>query len=240
MSDAVPVSEVVPGLHRIELQDRFVSAYLLVLGDELVLVDTGTPGSDGAILGALARLGHDASRLTTILLTHAHADHSGSAAALREATGARILLSQTDADLVASGWASRGVDILDESVPLPPGITAADLAKPAPIPAFDVDAHLEPGAVPGVVGLEAIHAPGHCAGQMAILWDRHGGALLCGDALANFEGVAIAGVGEDFDLARRSAEELARREFDIAAFGHGDPVVGNAAAAVRTAVGGPQ
>ena len=152
MTDAAPISEVAPGLHRLELQDRFVNAYALDLGDELVLVDTGTPGNEGAILAALASVGHDASRLTTILVTHAHADHSGSAAALREATGARILLSEVDAELIASGWASRGVSILHDAVPLPPGITAADLARPTPIPPFEVDGHLEPGAVPGLEG----------------------------------------------------------------------------------------
>jgi glyoxylase-like metal-dependent hydrolase (beta-lactamase superfamily II) len=236
MSDAAPISEVAPGLHRLELQDRFVNAYALDLGGEVVLVDTGTPGNEEAILAALASVGHEAARVSVILLTHAHADHSGSAAALREATGARILLAKPDADLIASGWSSRGVGILSDEVPLPPGITAADLAKPAPITPFRVDGHLEPGAVPGLEGFEAIPAPGHCEGQMAIVWDAHGGTLFCGDALGNFGEVAIAGVGEDFDLARRSADDLAGREFALVAFGHGPPIVGDGAATVRSAL----
>ena len=71
---------------------------------------------------------------------------------------------------------------------------------------------------------------------MAILWDRHGGTLFCGDALGNFGEVAIAGVGEDFDLARRSADDLAVREFALVAFGHGPPIVGDGAATVRSAL----
>jgi glyoxylase-like metal-dependent hydrolase (beta-lactamase superfamily II) len=236
---SAPVAEIAPGLHRIQLMGGFVSVYLLDCDGELALVDTGPPACEDAILGALASLGHGASRLKTIVVTHAHLDHSGSAVALRDATGARILLSKPDAELIASGWASRGVSILpgmEETVPMPPGLTPADLVKPSPTAPFEVDGHLQAGAVPGVPGLEAIPAPGHCAGQMAVRWDRHGGALICGDALTNFGDIAIAPIGEDFDLARDSAAGLSNREFEIAAFGHGDPVVGGAAASLRAAL----
>jgi glyoxylase-like metal-dependent hydrolase (beta-lactamase superfamily II) len=235
-----PVTEVAPGLHHIELMGGFVAAYLLDLDGELVLVDSGPPGSEDAILGALGSLGHAASRLQTIVLTHAHLDHSGSAAAVRVATGARILLSEVDAELIAGGWSSRGVTIqpgLDEPPPAPPGVRLEDLVEPSPIAPFQVDGHLEAGAAPGLPGVEAIPAPGHCAGQMALLWHRHGGALICGDALVNFGEITIAPIGEDFDRSHESARALAGREFEIAVFGHGDPVVGGAAAAVRAAVG---
>jgi glyoxylase-like metal-dependent hydrolase (beta-lactamase superfamily II) len=236
---SAPVSELAPGLHRIELGGGFVSAYLLDGDDGLVLVDSGPPESAGPILGALRSLGRDASSLATILVTHAHADHSGSAAALRDATGARVLMSHLDAELIASGWASRGLTFLpgaEETIPTPPGLTLADLVEPSPIDAFEVDGHLEAGAVPGVQGIEAIPAPGHCAGQMAVLWNRHGGVLICGDAVTNFGEIAIAPVGEDLDLSRKSAADLSKREFEIATFGHGDPVVGGAAATLRAAL----
>jgi glyoxylase-like metal-dependent hydrolase (beta-lactamase superfamily II) len=70
---------------------------------------------------------------------------------------------------------------------------------------------------------------------MALLWERNDGVLLAGDAAANFEELAIAAVGEDLELAARTAVELSRLAFDIAVFGHGDPVVGGAAAAMRQA-----
>ena len=34
-------------------------------------------------------------------------------------------------------------------------------------------------------GLQVIHTPGHCAGQVAFLWPREGGVLFVGDAAAN-------------------------------------------------------
>src|SRR6185312_13439497 len=96
-------SQVAAGVHRIPLGGGFVNAYLLETTGGLVLVDSGVPGSEQAVLGAIAEAGHEPSSLTTVLLTHAHLDHSGSAAAVREATGARLLLSKPDADLIASG-----------------------------------------------------------------------------------------------------------------------------------------
>jgi glyoxylase-like metal-dependent hydrolase (beta-lactamase superfamily II) len=33
-------------------------------------------------------------------------------------------------------------------------------------------------------GLRAVHVPGHCRGQLAFLWPRHGGVLLAADACA--------------------------------------------------------
>ena len=190
--------EIAPGLHRLQLGPWFRERVSARLRRRSGARRLRLPGSADAILGALRSLGHEASSLGTILLTHAHLDHSGSAAALPDATGARVVASKVDADLIASGWASRGLTILpglEETLPTPPGVTAADLVKPSPIDAFEVDGHLEAGAVPWLRGVEAIPAPGHCAGQMAILWDRNGGALVCGDAVTNFGEIAIAPIG---------------------------------------------
>ena len=95
-----------------------------------------------------------------------------------------------------------------------------------------------PGPVPGVPDLEAIAAPGHCEGQMALLWRRHGGVLLCGDAAANFDALDIPAVAEDFEVARASARHLAERDFEVAVFGHGQPLRVDASARFRAAFGG--
>jgi glyoxylase-like metal-dependent hydrolase (beta-lactamase superfamily II) len=226
--------DVVPGLRRIRLGGDFVNAYLLAHDDGLVLVDTGPPGSADAILAAIGD-----EPLRRIVLTHAHPDHSGSADAVRAATGAPVLCSAQDAELLASGWASRGLTVLPEmrdTLPLPPGATIEGLLEPAPMdPPLEVDVRIDAGPVPGLPGLEAIAAPGHCAGQLALRWDAHGGVLLAGDAAANFGAIAIAAVGEDLELAARTAGQLAEGSYEVAAFGHGDPVTSGATAALRAA-----
>jgi hypothetical protein len=43
-------------------------------------------------------------------------------------------------------------------------------------------------------------------------------------------------VAEDFELQRSSYEELAARDFAIAAFGHGPPITANASAVFSAAL----
>ena len=69
--------------HRVNL--GFVSAYILARGAEAAVVDTGVPGSDGAIADALEAAGLGWANVGHVILTHQHQDHAGSAAAVLEA-----------------------------------------------------------------------------------------------------------------------------------------------------------
>jgi DNA-binding beta-propeller fold protein YncE len=79
-----------------------VNAYLL-MGDHPVLVDTGRPGDGPQILDGLERLGIEPSSLALILLTHGHSDHAGTAAELRELTGAPIAVHRADFGMIEQG-----------------------------------------------------------------------------------------------------------------------------------------
>lgn len=69
----------------------------LILGEEgTILVDTGLPGSEAKIERALRREGRSLRSLTLIVVTHAHVDHAGSAARLRERSGAPIVAHAGD------------------------------------------------------------------------------------------------------------------------------------------------
>jgi glyoxylase-like metal-dependent hydrolase (beta-lactamase superfamily II) len=98
MTTPARTEEVVPGLHRIDLGP--VNAYLLDTGAGPVLVDTGFAGDELRILGALAELAVGPRELRAIVVTHAHPDHAGGAAALRAATGAPVYLHPRDAERV--------------------------------------------------------------------------------------------------------------------------------------------
>ena len=63
------------------------NAYALRCGDEYVLIDSGVGMETGRILEVLRSDGIPADRVRHLLLTHYHLDHSGGAAALREALG---------------------------------------------------------------------------------------------------------------------------------------------------------
>jgi hypothetical protein len=52
-------------------------------------------------------------------------------------------------------------------------------------------------------GLQLIHTPGRCAGQVAFLWPREGGVLFVGDAAANTLGLRLSISYEDLALGKR-------------------------------------
>jgi glyoxylase-like metal-dependent hydrolase (beta-lactamase superfamily II) len=225
--------EVVPGLHRIDLGP--VNAYLLDAGAGPVLIDTGFPGDELRILGALAELALGPGGLQAIVVTHAHPDHVGGAAALREATGAPVFLHPRDAELVRAGRTGR---------PLVPAPGFEQLVPPRqllpfPIAPLPVDDDLRPGgAAPFLPGVTVLGAPGHSAGQVVLRWNRHGGVLIAADAATHLDGrLELAHVCEDPAAATRSFGRLHRLAVEVAVFGHGDPLTAGAGDALRAAAG---
>ena len=99
--------------HRVSL--GFVSAYLLVRGNEAAVVDTGVDGSVDEIQGALdaASVGWDA--VGHVILTHHHPDHVGSlSAVLDAATGATAYAGEPDIAQITSPRPLRAVGDGDE------------------------------------------------------------------------------------------------------------------------------
>ena len=82
--------QVVPDVHLIEGL-RASHAYVLVSEGGLTLVDSGNPGEATKIVSQLEEGGYTLSDLLAIVLTHCHADHTGSAAELARRSGARVL-----------------------------------------------------------------------------------------------------------------------------------------------------
>jgi glyoxylase-like metal-dependent hydrolase (beta-lactamase superfamily II) len=92
-----------------------VRAYLLVRGGEAVLVDTLTPGNAGLLGGALAAAGLGWDALRHVLLTHAHPDHAGSAAAVAAlAPGATFWIGREEAPLVPLPGDGRVIQALHD------------------------------------------------------------------------------------------------------------------------------
>jgi glyoxylase-like metal-dependent hydrolase (beta-lactamase superfamily II) len=136
-----------------------------LLGDtatgEAMIVD---PGDDIPLL--LARLEAHKLRLTQIVITHAHIDHVGGAAALKRATGAPILLHQADLPLLA--MMEHQADWLGVAVP--------QVAAP--------DASAEDGIRIGLASrpAEVIHTPGHTEGSICLHFAAEK-LLIAGDTL---------------------------------------------------------
>jgi glyoxylase-like metal-dependent hydrolase (beta-lactamase superfamily II) len=172
--------QVADGVIRIEAPLPFpepdrVNCYLLSVGSEHVLVDTGMLGSERAIDDALARLG---ARVDRVLITHGHPDHWGLASRYADTVLAHPGVGEQLAFAHTGGSAS--------DAGLPPGTRLDDEA-------FEYLAGFRDlvGRVPAVEPIldgerigewEVILTPGHAPGHVC-LYRRRDGVLIAGDHL---------------------------------------------------------
>ena len=151
-------------IHRIST--HFSESYIIEIDRELVLVDAGMPGSEHQILQRINQFNH--SDLKIILITHAHVDHYGSAAALRNITGAKIAVHSADAEAMAKGKSHLGKargrgKIVSSLFPL--------LEKIYQLTPTKADIYFENGDELQInrIGCKVIHTPGHTPGSCTYL-----------------------------------------------------------------------
>jgi metallo-beta-lactamase class B len=76
---------------------QVASAFLVVGGNELALIDAGYAETADGILENIRKVGHDPAQLKYIIVTHAHFDHFGGVGRIKQvATKARVVLSEAD------------------------------------------------------------------------------------------------------------------------------------------------
>lgn len=225
------VASIVPGIWIITF--TIGQAYLIEDERGFTLIDTGIRGAETAIFDALHTADGTIGRLHTIILTHWHADHTGSAAALARQTGAVVMARPPDADVI------RGA-----GVGPPPNLTEAERSlyqsiapSVPPAPAARVDRDLKDGDELDIGGgARVIAVPGHTAGSIALhLPERR--ILFTGDTVACVAGRPVLG---PFNVDRaeswRSFARLAALDAETALFGHGEPLLTGAAAAFKQAL----
>lgn len=231
------LEQVLLSLYRVDL--GHVNSFVIDSGNEgLILIDAGTPDDAGRILQAIGELGREPTDVRHILVTHCHNDHAGGLAELEGATGAPSYMHPADARMVRAGRAlrpfTRTPGLLDDAT-----YHALFSDVPSAVPAAEVEHEVSDGeALPLAGGVEAVHVPGHCAGQLAFLWQRHGGVLLAGDAVANVMDIlSLSPTHEDLGEGERSASKLAGLEFEAACFGHGQDIIQSASGRFGRAFG---
>ncbi len=219
--------EIVDGIHRVDSASSNMAhsnVYLVINGSELIVIDTGTTGNAKKTVEYIGKLGYQPTDVSTIILTHFHMDHAGSAKDLKELTGAKIAVQTDDACYV------------DGSKPyLRPKSAlirvASTFIKLSPVA---VEIQLKDGDKIG--NLSVIHIPGHSPGSIALL-DNQRKALFVGDTL-RFEGGKVVRApkmytwNEELELA--SIKKIASLNFDVMLPGHGDVLTSNASAAVKS------
>ncbi|GAB4113708.1 MAG: MBL fold metallo-hydrolase [Roseiflexaceae bacterium] len=211
-----------------------VAIYALRDGDQLALIDSGHQHSPAVILDSLATLGFGPQAVRHVIVTHLHADHAGGAEELRQRTGAALWMHPLDAALVCQGVAIRA------TTHQTPGLINAIIYRtiilktPITVPPAVIEHEVDEGSViPFAGGLEVVHLPGHSAGQIGLLWRRHGGVLFAADVAINAVGLAAFAAYEDEAVARTSLERIGALPIEVLCLGHGQPIRKQAALQVR-------
>lgn len=220
------------GAWRIEV-GPFTNAFLIAAdgrGDAegLALIDTGHARSGPRLVRSVRLLGFDPRRIAEVVLTHWHADHTGSARRFAESSAApAVMVGRGDLAAVTG-------DVQRPHTQAAPGdvswlgrrlarVIRPGAAVPAPQPLDDGD--LLPGTPRAVV----IGSPGHTIGHISI-HVPDAGILIAGDAVWN---IGTLTRGLPFTRSARTheastLERLSRLPFDVLAVGHGPPVVSDA------------
>jgi glyoxylase-like metal-dependent hydrolase (beta-lactamase superfamily II) len=204
------------------------NCFLLETSEGLVLIDTGIPGSHVKILQALKARSFRPEQLAHIVVTHAHVDHMGGLAALVRATGAQTWAHAADAPLVERAAYSP--------VSPMPGPRAWLIYRwlhlsPFRMEPARVDHRIQNGDVL-FRELKVIHAPGHCAGQIVLLWPQKR-ILFAADSCINLFKLEQALMNEDHALGLQSLRRISALDFKIACFGHGKPIMAEASTVFR-------
>lgn len=211
-----------------------VNVYLVEEEHGLTLIDAGMPFSLKGILQAAGSLGKP---ITTIILTHAHADHIGALDGLKDVLpDAQVCISIRDAKLLTG---DTSLLAHEPQTPVRGSVPKAVRTKP--------DRLLEDGDQIG--SLVAIASPGHTPGHMAFM-DTRSRVLIAGDAYQVRGGLAVSGRVRPLfpfpalatwnrEAALVSAKRLAELEPSVLAVGHGR-MLRQPAAAMRAAVADAQ
>jgi glyoxylase-like metal-dependent hydrolase (beta-lactamase superfamily II) len=183
----------------------YVSAYVLVRGGEAALVDCGIGSSSADEIGAVLKAaGTGWDRVRHVLITHAHPDHT---AGLTQVTA-----RAPDAALYAGAAELEGFPLWSVEWPFRPVTDGQE-----------------------VFGLHVVDTPGHTPGHIAV-FDEDSRVLVVGDALMNTIDGVIGPVPEYTDnmrTAEKSVRKLAAMNPEVILFGHGPPVLQDAAEQLR-------
>ena len=217
------------------LRTLIVNVYFVGTPDAWVLVDTGLPSTAKRILDtAKERFGGTFPK--AIILTHAHFDHVGAAAALAEHWGVPVYVHPLEMPYVTGS----------DYPPPDPTVGGGLMALSAPLfprSGTHLEKHVRPladdGSVPFLPEWRMIHTPGHTAGHVSLFRERDG-VLIAGDAFVTTKQESLRAVlrqrkevcnppayfTPDWQRAKDSVRRLAALEPSVALTGHGLPMYG--------------
>jgi hydroxyacylglutathione hydrolase len=211
----------------IPVRSRFVNSFI-VQGQSAILIDTGIPAFEERILHRMEEKGIKWSDVSLIIITHGHHDHFGSAAALKEKTGAPVAVHRADAEVLKTGinpplhaFGAKGAVMVGLSRMVK--MTATRGLEPDILVEDEMDL-----AKYGIAG-RIITTPGHTQGSLSVFLE--GGCVLVGDLI--FGGFIrrkapdFPPLGYDRQVVMDSVKKVLDLNPKIVYAGHGGPFTVN-------------
>src|SRR5207245_8530530 len=101
MSDVVCPFHIVGNIYYVGA--RNIASYLITTPEGHIMIDTGTNEMHQVILANVAKLGFKLQDIKILLSGHAHFDHVQGHAAMKRATGAKVMALGEDAAALSAG-----------------------------------------------------------------------------------------------------------------------------------------
>src|SRR6185312_3557199 len=152
-----------------------LAGYLITTPKGDILINAGVPGSDTLIRRHVAALGFKFRDIKILLTNQAHFDHVGAMAAIRRATGAKVMIDAGDAEVLEDGGSSDF--IFGGKGPMFQPVHPDRLL------------HDHDTIRLGGMQIEMLHHPGHTKGSCSFLFDVKDGARTYRVLIANIPSI---------------------------------------------------
>jgi glyoxylase-like metal-dependent hydrolase (beta-lactamase superfamily II) len=250
MSGREPVAEVADGVYCVGVGRGVLASnvYLIRSGGSWALIDAAWPGRGQLITTAAESVFGEGTRPASMLLTHIHPDHSGSARELARCWDLPVWVHPGEMPLAAGTYRPEYQNPLDRWLIVPllrvlPRRSVDSMTSAASL--AGVARPLDPvGPPPGLPDWRCVAAPGHTPGHVAFFRTRDR-VLIAGDAVLTVNLNSVRGLLQgrpgawgppryttwNWPLARESVAALAWLEPRVLAGGHGRPMTGAGTAA---------
>lgn len=138
---------------------RFVNS-LIIFGKSITVVDSGVNGSHNKIYDYIKKNNREISEIETLIISHAHPDHIGSANKIKTDTGCRIVAHQHEKDFI------ENIDLQFSRRPVPGFYNLVN----EPVVVDELLYGDETLVLENNVTARIINTPGHSKGSFCILF----------------------------------------------------------------------